>query len=484
MDPAVRSLGSSLLNGCCHEAERAERVGNGLEGLRNSLHDKFHPHLNGVIEEVHRTSRLLRDLADQSQVHMSRVPVVIDYLNVILPCLCKSLMDIREFYEDRSQSKERRWRTMYHSMGNELPGTTLPARFIMYNQYLQLLQLLLTKSPNFDMNGLESLRTRILQLREARNIPPPSPIQRAPIVWRDTMDYWEEETDSHWAESIFTRPLPSRTELEKPSRAISQAYGPLQRLGHIKISPDVRTLVKRSFDNDRLSVTFFLQTFNEAPYLLIRTVRGGQPWVSALGAHELCIKRHDCATLIFTRWSRSEDRKMILFYCTFICLKARSIETVDVNPTEFNLRKEKRLFQASVSALCANDLQILDDGYNHSLAVYQDAYTGRRRLHASVWDSALKDCPVWTSFLPDDKQTNQWLLHKSRHRIWVRDIQPYVFCQKYRAQHQRKGKAGAFELFFVNETAASRFKELFEPDEPPAATVDSSDQGAAGPSGG
>jgi hypothetical protein len=187
MDVA-RTIGATLLSGCCHEAERADRVGIGLEGLRNSLPENLHPHLNGVIEEIHKTARHLRDLADQSQVHISRVPVVIDYLNVILPCMCRSLMDITEFYEDRSMTRDRRWRTMYHSMGNELPGTTLPARFIMYNQYLRLMLFLLTKydpyspfrpdgpidplfrSPNFDMNGLDSLRDRILQLREARGI--------------------------------------------------------------------------------------------------------------------------------------------------------------------------------------------------------------------------------------------------------------------------------------------------------------------------
>lgn len=144
MDPA-RSISASLLSGCCHEAERADRVGVGLEGLRNSLPENLRPHLNGVIDEIHITARHLRDLADQSQVHISRVPVVIDYLSIILPCLCRSLVDITDFYEDRSMSRDRRWRKMYHVMGNELPGTTLPARFIMYNQFLRLILFLLTK---------------------------------------------------------------------------------------------------------------------------------------------------------------------------------------------------------------------------------------------------------------------------------------------------------------------------------------------------
>jgi hypothetical protein len=49
------------------------------------------------------------------------------------------------YYDDTSMSKEHRWKTMYHSMSNELPGTTLPARFVMYNQFLLLLDFMLRR---------------------------------------------------------------------------------------------------------------------------------------------------------------------------------------------------------------------------------------------------------------------------------------------------------------------------------------------------
>ncbi|ORY66119.1 uncharacterized protein BCR38DRAFT_173137 [Pseudomassariella vexata] len=486
MDIGANALGSSLLDGCCLEAERAERVGIGLEGLRNSLNDSLRPHLTGLIGEVHSTSRLLRDLADQSQIHISRVPVVIDYLNVILPCLCRSLRDITTFYEDRSQPRDRRWKKMYHEMSSELLGTTLPARFVMYNLFLVSLQHLLTKSPNFDMNGLESLRTRILQLREARGIPPPSPIQRSLIRRNGAPNFWAQETNSHWAESIFTQPLPSRTELEKPGRTLSEAYGPLQRLGQLNISPDVKILIKRSFDNDRLSVTFFLETSDEAPFLLIRTMQFGSSWVSLRGAHELSIRRGTSNTLTLTRWSKSEEHskpwailsfitceELVLFYCTFVCLKARSVLTIDRHPDEFKLRKESKVFQA----------KIIDDGYEHILNVFQDPHSGRKRLHASVWDGELRFCPVWTAFLPD-APPKEWLLKKSRYRVQIRDIQPYVFCQNYRAHKQRKGKYGAFELNFAKDAGATHFKDLFDPRPPPTiVSTESDDSGDPGPSG-
>jgi len=42
--------------------------------------------------------------------------------------------------------------------------------------------------------------------------------------------------------------------------------------------------------------------------------------------------------------------------------------------------------------------QIIDDGFKHSLIVYDDQQTGGIRLHAAVWDGELRQCPVWTAF--------------------------------------------------------------------------------------
>jgi hypothetical protein len=228
---SAHELGPQLLNGCCIEAERAGRVAIGLQGLRDTLPIQYHPHLTGVIDEAHTTGRLLRDLADLTQVHISRVPVVIDYLNVILPCLCRTLYDITTFYEDRTKSKERRWRAMYHKLSNELPGTSLPARFIMYNSFLTYLHLMLARSPNFDLNALESLRIRIMELRSVRgirqclhdldnaplpaNLPiaPPSPVDTRELIRHNpAMESLNQPTNDHWAESIFTRPLATRRE--------------------------------------------------------------------------------------------------------------------------------------------------------------------------------------------------------------------------------------------------------------------------------
>ncbi len=134
-----------LLQGCCREAERADLVSLGLDQLRVALPESFHGHMIAVVEEIHTSAHLLRDLADRSQVHISRVPVVLDYLAVVLPCLCRSLRDITTFYEDKTLTREIRWRKMYHKMAEEADGLQLPHRFVLYNHFLSLLKQLLIR---------------------------------------------------------------------------------------------------------------------------------------------------------------------------------------------------------------------------------------------------------------------------------------------------------------------------------------------------
>lgn len=239
------NLGQNLLEGCCQEAARVQTVTRELEHLRMALPLQYHAHMILLIDGLQTTRHRLGDIIDSSQLYMIRVEVIIEYLNIVLPCLQRTLMDIERYYNDKTRSKINRWRAMYHEMGDELPGTTLPSRFIMYSQFLELLGLLLTKSPNFNMNTLYSLEHRIMQLREVRNIPPPSPIERPVLMWHDSVEFWEEQTNSHWAESIFTRLPPTHTILEEPKNPISQAFGPFQRLGQPLISPAAKILVKR-----------------------------------------------------------------------------------------------------------------------------------------------------------------------------------------------------------------------------------------------
>jgi hypothetical protein len=132
--------------------------------------------------------------------------------------------------------------------------------------------------------------------------------------------------------------------------------------------------------------------------------------------------------------------------------------------------------------------QIVDDGFRHSLIVYEDLQTRGLRLHAAVWEGELRQCPVWTAFgkypsppqdprlaatlfwtLPGDyplslltanavrnpvtrqSQSPTWISQRSRHRVWLKDVQLYAFCNTYRQESMRQNKVGAFEIKFDKE---------------------------------
>ncbi|ESA43993.1 uncharacterized protein NCU09994 [Neurospora crassa OR74A] len=451
-----------LFQSCCHEAERAANVAVALEQLREALPESFHGHLIALAGGIWDSSRRLRDLANNSQSHTERVPLVLDYLNIILPCLCRTLNDIMGYYEDISLTREMRWRKMYNKMTQEAGGVPLPQRFVLYNNFLVMLGYLLNRSPCFDPNILETLRGHLVELREKRGILP-LPKQVGSVSLADVVTSWPTLTDpnAHWAEQIFSLPLASRTELKhiRPSKAC----GPFFRRDQLAIPPEPKVLFRRPFDSDRTSVVAYLNPIDQAPYLLIRSLQGEVAWFSSHGVHELCIGREGSA-LQLKRWSRSEQcsklwaafyfitwEEMVLFYCTFVALKARNRLTVQINPTEFQLQREKRLFQA----------QIVDDGYKHSLVVYEDQQTHGVRLHAAVWDGELKQCPVWTTFVTAQAQSSTWISRRSKHRVWLRNIQLYVFCKNYRQEVQRQNKSNAFEIYFVTEQGASKFLEVF-----------------------
>jgi len=79
---------------------------------------------------------------------------------------------------------------------------------------------------------------------------------------------------------------------------------------------------------------------------------------------------------------------MVLFHATFAALKARCPLTININPDDYSLAGERTLFRA----------QVIDDGFEHSLAVFQDDKCGGLRLHAAVWNGELRKCPIWTAF--------------------------------------------------------------------------------------
>ena len=129
-----------LFGGCCLEAQRSDTVALQIEGLRFAMGENNDIHMTVMVDEIRACARVLRELADLSQIHQERIRVVLNHLNVVLPCLSRTLRDITTHYEDRRMSKKNRWRTMYHGMAEEAEGLTLPHRFKLYNYFLTSLR--------------------------------------------------------------------------------------------------------------------------------------------------------------------------------------------------------------------------------------------------------------------------------------------------------------------------------------------------------
>lgn len=424
-----------------------------------------------ITEEIWQSGRILRELADRGHVHVSRVPIVANHLNVVLPCLSKSLRDIAGYYDDKTVTRELRWRKMFHEMKKEADMELLQ-RFQLYNAFLSLLVVLLARERAQDRVQLDLLRARIMALRERQGLPAPT---QSPATELAVVPLAREKP--HWAEAVFAAPPSSHTDMREPLR--SQARGPFVPAtggggGGARLPDATKLLVRRSFDGDRVGLTamIILNAANGGPYFVLRVYAGGAQFFSYRGIHEICVQQVG-NSLRLKRWSHSIQgpklwavlsfvtwEELVLFHCTFIALKARNNLTVSMDPREYKFPNEKRLFQA----------QIIDDDYQHSLIVYEDTRTQGMRLHAAVWDGELRACPVWTAFVTHQSASSRWLTRKSKHCVWINEIKLYVFCDKYKEANMRRNKVGAFEIRFVSDEAAGRFKEVFYPapaSEPP-----------------
>ncbi|PSR77664.1 hypothetical protein BD289DRAFT_463552 [Coniella lustricola] len=474
---APMSPESHLLHGCWLEAERADRVALGLDELRTVLDRSFHGHMIALMEEIRVSSRMLRELAGHSGSHRSRTLVVAYHLNLLLPCMSKTLRDITNYYSDNTISRDIRWRKMYHEMMKEAGGISLTQRFFLYNHFLRLLLYLLTRDKHFDPGQLEMLRHKILDLRQRRGIPvpvqapatavgpslnhqvvnhhpgansktQPPPHHAVTHLHHDTAIVPLPREQGHWCEAIFAIPLSSRTDMAGPEKSCVAL--PLAPPWHPDRPVTRKTLMRRSFDSQKMCVKFCLDT-KQTPFVEIRVYTDGMPRHVWKGHHELLLRR-DGNTLVLCRWSCSildwkvwamlsfiTWEELVLFYCTFTALKACNPLMPTIRPSEYQLDGEKELFMA----------HIIDDGSDHCLVAYRDGRSDGMRLHTAVREGVLRQCPVWTAFVTYISASPNWLVRKTKRIFHVLDIQLYVFCQKYREAHMRRNRLKAFEIHFA-----------------------------------
>ncbi|KAA8567381.1 hypothetical protein EYC84_010402 [Monilinia fructicola] len=415
------------LFGCWLEANRADTVATELLRIRNILSPITSPSSpnpssdyetqTAILRHVEQTSCLLRDLYDLFPICRPRVPLLTYHLTVILPCLQKSLRDMLVFLRCEDFEPRMQWMLMHERLRPR--GESL---YLLFHSNLIL-----------------------------------SPHNRIFLKPRDGIGR-EKIFDDH------AQPL-SQTCLKH--RRDSKCFGPSMNEVKLGISPHSKILFKLPFDKNRLSIILYLDDMNfDSPRFLCRWMDlYNDPHCSSYGVHELCIRRRGSA-LCFKRWSEYREHPTIwiaLFFKTWqrmvlssirsLHFKARSQLTNLIPRDDYIIAGERKLFQG----------QIADDGFCHTLFVYEDHQNHTLRLHAAVADGELKKCPIWTAFVTDLQATSgTWLARHSRHRVWVKDLHIYVFCDEYRRRAQVR-KNGKFELYFVHGVDADAFIELFNP---------------------
>lgn len=170
------------------------------------------------------------------------------------------------------------------------------------------------------MNALEVLQNRVRQLREKQGIKPPQPTA-GPLIARPTMAAVAfRDKSAHWAQDIFSRPLPSRTPLKNLD--FSECYGPWTNR---PIFDDTKVLFRRTFDQDRLIVYAYWEPSTNDAHMLIRSVdlNTNIPAFSIIPVQNLRIRR-DGNSLSIWRWSDTQGCKKLWALLYFLTWEGKS----------------------------------------------------------------------------------------------------------------------------------------------------------------
>ncbi|KAA6407887.1 MAG: hypothetical protein FRX48_08238 [Lasallia pustulata] len=136
--------------------------------------------------------------------------------------------------------------------------------------------------------------------------------------------------------------------------------------------------------------------------------------------------------------------RMVLFYCTFLALRAQDTNNPEYETNGLELRGEELEFSG----------RILDDHYVHALRIYRDRDSHAIRLEASVHTGELRRTPVWTAFITYQVRSLLWMQRMGSRKIQLADLNRYIFTDQYAPA---VGPNGQPELVFREARDADDF---------------------------
>ncbi|KZF22502.1 hypothetical protein L228DRAFT_127436 [Xylona heveae TC161] len=262
----------------------------------------------------------------------------------------------------------------------------------------------------------------------------------------------------HWASVVFDGRHPT-TVFQTPGQP-SRCLGKDMPMAQHKVSKDHAKVFELPFENRELFVSLHWRQSDDRARIICTTISsrsGSRKRESCLPLTSLLVRRVE-SCLQFRRLSGSTGKlelwaslkfttyeRMVLFFCTFLSLKAQDNSESRVGPDDYTLDGEKEEFGG----------QIYEDGYLHALRIFKDRDSRGIRLEASVLEGELERSPVWTAFITPYVGSSSWIRRRDSCRIYLRELHPYIFAPDYTPL---RGPRGEHVLYFT--TPDGEYKEL------------------------
>ncbi|KAI9704431.1 MAG: hypothetical protein M1836_007294 [Candelina mexicana] len=281
--------------------------------------------------------------------------------------------------------------------------------------------------------------------------PPPAPdVPQSPSSTTfSSLSSGSSGSGTHWASRIFDgrHSITAFNMSGQPSKCL----GPELNSSESILSRDSEKLIELSFENSALIVRLYYRPADQRARILCLSApdRPGRvrkqcclPLTSlqifrAESCLQLCRSSRSRRTpQLWANLKFSIYERMVLFFCTFLALKAHDTCVPRPAIDDYILDGETEKYGGMIE----------DDNFLHALRIFKDRDSGGVRLEASVLRGELQRTPVWTAFVTQYLGSTNWMRRIEPKVIQLRDLHPYVFSPDYTPQ---RGPRGEHELRFT-----------------------------------